>query len=256
MVNAMTIKVVWRGLAAAVLTAGMLLAQGAASSVRGRVTDPSGAAVPSAVLQLRTAGGEVRRTASDGEGRYEFQGLAPGRYTLRAESPGFARFEASEIEVREAAEFNVRLELEVAKTEVTVADTPRVELDPSTNAGALVLKGQDLEALSDNPDDLEAELQALAGPAAGPSGGEIFLDGFSGGRLPPNSAIREIRINRNPFSAEFDRPGFGRIEIFTKPGSDQFHGEAFFHDHPGHAPDQVRRPAARLSAHPAQHPEL
>jgi len=207
----------------------MLLAQGAASSLRGRVTDPSGAAVPGAVLQLTAAGGEVRQIASDGEGRYEFQGLAPGKYTLRAESPGFAPFEASEIEVRGAAEINIRLELEVAKTEVTVADTPRVELDPSSNAGALVLKGQDLEALSDNPDDLAAELQALAGPAAGPSGGEIFIDGFSGGRLPPKSAIREIRINRNPFSAEFDRPGFGRIEIFTKPGSDQFHGQAFFH---------------------------
>ena len=43
--------------------------------------------------------------------------------------------------------------------------------------------------------------------------------------LPPKSAIREIRINQNPFSAEYDKLGYGRIEIFTKPGTDQFHGQ-------------------------------
>src|ERR1019366_3660096 len=56
---------------------------------------------------------------------------------------------------------------------------------------------------------------------------QFFVDGFSGGQLPPKSSIREIRINSNPFSSEFDRPGFGRIEILTKPGTDNFHGQAF-----------------------------
>jgi hypothetical protein len=91
-----------------------------------------------------------------------------------------------------------------------------------------VLKNEDLESLPDDPDDLQSDLQALAGPAAGPSGAQFFVDGFSGGQLPPKSSIREIRINSNPFSSEFDRPGFGRIEIFTKPGTDRFHGQAFF----------------------------
>ena len=70
-------------------------------------------------------------------------------------------------------------------------------------------------------------MQALAGPAPGPGGGEFFIDGFTGGRLPPKSAIREVRINANPFSPEYDRPGFARIEVFTKPGSDLLHGQAF-----------------------------
>jgi hypothetical protein len=70
-------------------------------------------------------------------------------------------------------------------------------------------------------------LTALAGPSAGPNGGQIYIDGFSGGQLPPKSAIREIRINQNPFSAEFDRIGFGRIEILTKPGTDKLHGQVF-----------------------------
>jgi hypothetical protein len=45
----------------------------------------------------------------------------------------------------------------------------------------------------------------LAGPAAGPNGGTIYIDGFSGGELPPKNTIREIRINQNPFSPEYDR---------------------------------------------------
>ena len=69
-----------------------------------------------------------------------------------------------------------------------------------------------------DPDELASELQALAGPSAGPNGGQIYVDGFTAGELPPKSAIREIRINQNPFSAEYDKLGYGRIEIFTKPG--------------------------------------
>ncbi len=73
-------------------------------------------------------------------------------------------------------------------------------------------------------------MQALAGPGAGSSedGAQIYIDGFTGGRLPPKESIREIRINRNPFSAEYDRLGYGRVEIFTKPGTDRFRGQAFF----------------------------
>ena len=87
-----------------------------------------------------------------------------------------------------------------------------------------MIKGKDLDALSDDPDQLQDELNALAGPAAGPNGGEIYIDGFTGGQLPPKSSIREIRINQNPFSAEFDKLGYGRIEILTKPGTDHLHG--------------------------------
>ena len=71
-------------------------------------------------------------------------------------------------------------------------------------------------------------MQALAGPSAGPEGGEIFIDGFSGGQLPSKDSIREVRINQNPFSPEFDKLGYGRIEILTKPGTDKLHGQGFF----------------------------
>ena len=101
---------------------------------------------------------------------------------------------------------------------------------PENNASSIIIKGKDLEALSDDPDELQAELQALAGPSAGPNGGQIYIDGFTGGQLPPKASIREIRINQNPFSAQYDKLGYGRIEIFTKPGTNKFHGQFLFND--------------------------
>jgi len=106
--------------------------------------------------------------------------------------------------------------------------TLAISTDASSNASAVVLKGSDLDALSDNPEDLQVDLQALAGPSAGPNGGSIFIDGFSGGQLPPKESIREIRINQNPFSPEYDRMGFGRIEILTKPGTDKLRGSVAY----------------------------
>src|SRR5205823_9386230 len=112
---------------------------------------------------------------------------------------------------------------------VTVGDSATtLSTDSGSNASGQVLKGDDLEALPDDPDDLQAALLALAGPAAGPGGGAIFIDGFSGGDLPSKESIREVRINQNPFAPEYDKLGLGRIEIFTKPGSDQFKGLAYY----------------------------
>ncbi len=110
---------------------------------------------------------------------------------------------------------------------VTVAEETgaSLALDSAANASGLILRGADLDALSDDPTDLMADLLALAGPAAGPNGGSLFIDGFSGGELPPKSSIREIRINQNPFAAEYDKLGYGKIEIFTKPGSDRYHAQ-------------------------------
>jgi hypothetical protein len=112
------------------------------------------------------------------------------------------------------------------KVTVEASGAPTISTDSSNNASAVVLTGAALDALSDDPDDLAADLQALAGPSAGPSGGSIFIDGFSGGQLPPKESIREIRINQNPFSPEYDKLGYGKIEIFTKPGFDKYRGTA------------------------------
>lgn len=200
--------------------------------IRGQVTDPSKAVIPGAIVSLSGANDFLRSVSTDEQGRYVLANLAPGKYIFRVSSAGFAPLERRiDISGDRPITLDVALKLAVETQQVTVADTSEVELDPSDpsrNVGALILKGDDLQMLSDNPEDLASDLQALAGPSAGPNGGQIFIDGFSGGRIPPKESIREVRINSNPFSSEYDRPGFGRIEIFTKPGTDKLRGQAFF----------------------------
>jgi len=209
---------------------GGLWAQTGEVSLRGQVTDQSGAAVPGATVTLVGPDGASREAQTDGsEGRYIFRDLPPGMYTLRIHVAGFADFEKTGIVITpgRAQALDVRLVVIMEKQEVTVReeDTTKISVSPANNASALVLSGaDDLESLSDDPTDLQADLQALAGPSAGPSRGSIFVNGFSGGNLPSKDSIREIRINQNPFSPEYDKLGYGRIEIFTKPGTERYHG--------------------------------
>jgi hypothetical protein len=205
-----------------------LAAQAPSGTLRVQVLDPSGAAVVDAVVLVKSATGEVFGVQANKEAVYEIKGLAAGRYTVEAMAQGFAPFEKSDVEITagQVKKLEIPLQLEMQQEEVVVTgQSPNVSVNPTGNVSALVIKGADLDALSDDPEELAADLQALAGPAAGPSGGEIYIDGFTGGRLPPKSSIREIRINQNPFSAQFDRLGYGRTEIFTKPGADKLHGQ-------------------------------
>lgn len=209
-----------------------LFAQNATGTLRGQVTDPSGAAVADAAVAATNAAGQATTATSNRDGIYELKNLAPGKYSLKVAAKGFAPFEVPEVEILagQNPKLDVNLTLEVREEKVVVSDQAAAALDtnPASNAGAIVLQGKDLEALSDDPDDLQNDLQALAGPSAGPNGGQIYIDGFTGGQLPPKASIREIRINQNPFSAEYDKLGYGRIEILTKPGTDQLHGQVYF----------------------------
>jgi hypothetical protein len=120
---------------------------------------------------------------------------------------------------------NLPLAIAIEQQEITVTGQNHgVGVNSDQTASATILKGSALDALSDDPTELQNELQALAGPAAGPNGGQIYIDGFAGGQIPPKSSILEVRVNQNPFSAEFDRIGYGRVEIITKPGSQKFQG--------------------------------
>jgi hypothetical protein len=201
--------------------------------VRGVVTDESGALVPGAKVTVSNASGPVKSVTAAGDGNYSVTGIPPGKYLVQAASPGLVQAQPATVDVSgglQPVSLNLQLRVAAEKQEVTVQENPgpTISVDPSQNAGALILRGADLDALSDDPDDLQADLQALAGPAAGPSGGQIYIDGFTGGTLPAKDSIREIRINQNPFSPEFDKLGYGRIEILTKPGSDKFHGNVNF----------------------------
>jgi hypothetical protein len=210
-----------------VLTAIPVFALPATGSLHGAVSDPSGARVVKATIALQAADGTTTTVLSGVDGTYLFPQLAPGIYTITVTAPGLALAQAQSVTVEagRATLQNLALNIAVDQQQITVTEQGTgLDTSPDNNSSAIVIKGKDLDALSDDPDELQDELNALAGPAAGPNGGQIYIDGFTGGQLPPKSSIREIRINQNPFSAEYDKLGYGRIEILTKPGTDHLHG--------------------------------
>jgi hypothetical protein len=203
-------------------------AQTPTGGVGGQVVDPSGAVVSGATIFVLPLEGASSTATTNREGFFEVKSLAPGKYRVQVIAQGFTPFESKDVDIAAGTPvvLNVRLTIEEQKEKVEVLDSS-TQLDTSSgsNANSVTLKGKDLEALSDDPDELQDELTALAGPSAGPNGGQIYIDGFTAGQLPPKSSIREIRLNQNPFSAEYDKLGYGRIEILTKPGTDKLHGQ-------------------------------
>ena len=160
----------------------------ATGTLRGQVTDPSGAVVPGATVALLVSSGQTHSVTTNRSGNYEIGNLAPGKYTVTANAQGFAVFVQNDVDVAasQVAQFNIALDINVQKEKVNVeAETPQLDTNPASNASAIVLSGKDLEALPDDPDELQSDLEALAGPSAGPNGGQIYIDGFTAGQLPP-----------------------------------------------------------------------
>ncbi len=199
-------------------------AQGRAT-LRGSISDEFGASIVGATVTVTDANGAQKTATSGPDGGYSVTGLTPGKYKVHAAATGFANSEDTEVDVAAGRRDPVNITMKIAAIETQVkvnADTP-VSTDANNNANQQVLSGKDLDALPDDPDELAAALQALAGPSVGPSGGQIFIDGFSGGNMPPKESIREIRIQQNPFAPENDQPS-GRIDILTRPGTDKLRG--------------------------------
>ncbi len=204
-------------------------AQQTGATVHGAITDPDDAVIPGAVVTLTPASGKAFIAQSQNDGTYVLKGVPAGAYSVTVTMQGFASFvkQGVRIAAGQSLTIDAKMTVQAQSQEVMVtAQTAQVSTDADSNASSTVIKGKDLDALSDDPDELSSELSALAGPAAGPNGGQIYVDGFTGGQLPPKSSIREIRINQNPFSAQYEKLGYGRVEVFTKPGTDKFHGSA------------------------------
>lgn len=201
-----------------------LHAQGTgAGTLAGNVLDPTGARVAGATLDF--ASKDTHRTATaDAVGHFSLR-LPAGTYALTVAARGFLPLQRPEIAIAPGSrrELPLTLMVDAAQTEVNVnaADDLTGETDNQTQ---LVLKGARLAALSDNDATFQQQIQAMAGQdEAGQT--QLIVDGFTGGRFPPKTAIREVRINSSPFSAQYDALGFGRIEIFTKPGTAKLHGD-------------------------------
>ncbi len=205
------------------------LAQQSRGTLRGLIKDEFGATIVGATVTIIDAAGVTKDAVTNNEGAYVFSGLAPGKYVVTAAAAGFAVAEETEVDIAagQRQTLDLTLQVTIEEQKVTIAAETPLSTEPTNNANQTLITGKDLDALPDDPDELAAALQALAGPSMGPNGGQILVDGFSGGRLPPKESIREIRINQNPFAAENDQAS-GRIEILTRPGTDKLRGSAFF----------------------------
>ena len=192
-------------------------------TLSGAVLDPSGAAIPHATIHLHSATADRTATADD-SGHFTLT-LPPATYSVTADSPGFRTYNRDAFVVGAAhnAALNITLQIATDTEEVSVSSNDGLSTDASENKTALIFKEDKLDTFSDDPAIMLQQLQALGGidPTDPP---QIYVDGFSGGQMPPKNTIREIRINQNPFSAQYDQFGNSRIEIFTKPGTNQLHG--------------------------------
>lgn len=204
-------------------------AQQLTANLRGQIFDQQKAIIVGATVEAIDADGKTQTAVTDVQGEFVFKNLVPGKYTVRAKQEGFGDFEqVVEVKTDSKESLQITLQVAVVADVVTVADDSPINTEPQNNRDGIVINQDGIDALPENPDELAAYLKELAGPGAGPEGAQFYIDGNSGGTIPNKASIREIRINSNPFSAEYDRVGFGRIEIFTKPGNDKFHGQAYF----------------------------
>jgi hypothetical protein len=212
--------------AAAVLALSSVAAQEMGARLHGVVRDENGGVIPGALVTAECGRGDVTEATSQGDGSYVLEVPAGAKCLLHVRADNFVEGRVTE-RVPEAggiADFALRVKAVTADVVVHGDDEPLISADPAANAGALVLDEKDMESLPDDPDDLMEDLRAMAGPA--PSGEvQLYTDGFTGQRLPPKSAIKQIKINQNPYSAQFDHVGLGRIEVLTKPGGNPAHGE-------------------------------
>src|SRR5713226_8284876 len=198
--------------------------------VAGTVLDPHRAAVFGAKISLRTTGGaELQSTTADSAGTFRFQGVPPGNYEVRIEREGF-KPSITLVRVGNQAPrpLTVALTLADVRQEVTVAgDEPaQVSTDTSANLDTVTMDRSALDNLPIFDQDYIATMSGfLDAGSVGTNGVTLVVDGVEASRAGVSaSAIQEVKINQDPYSAEYSRPGRGRIEIITKPGSSEYHG--------------------------------
>lgn len=193
---------------------------GGTASLSVKITDPSGAVIVNAKATLKGGKAPVQILETDKDGRATFSNLPTGKYQVQVEATGFET-ELKEVSLK-AGKNAIEVNLQIAKIKVDVAvtqDRRESMTDPRGPAFTTILTEEQIANLPDDPDELAAVLNQMAGPGA-----VIRVNGFTGGRLPPKSQIREIRFKLNPYAPENHEPGLVSVDIFTKPGMDTWHG--------------------------------
>jgi carboxypeptidase family protein len=194
--------------------------QAATGTLRLTVVDQTSAVVVGATVKVTgaddaTKASTIAPVQTTEAGVAVIPALAPGRYTIEAEFPGFEKRVLADIRIRSGENRQVAV-LTIQKLEASVnveQDKQQAASDRNGPSFGTTLTRDQIAALSDDPQILQQQLQDMAGPGA-----VIRIDGFEGGALPPKAMIRSIRIARDQFAAEFHSAGGVSIEIITQPG--------------------------------------
>jgi carboxypeptidase family protein len=199
--------------------------------VSGIVQDQTGAVLPGASVDLvTTAGAVAQTTTTDEAGAFRFVRVRAGQYTLAARFEGFKTATVTlRVGARAPSPQKLVLALGDLAQEITVSNAAaQVDTTPANNLDAVAVDQTMLESLPVFDQDYIATLSRfLDSGSLGSSGVTLVVNGMEVSALRVSaSAVQQIKINQDPYSAEYARPGRGRIEILTKPGGQQFHGEA------------------------------
>ncbi len=148
------------------------------------------------------------------QGQVTFENLVPGRYSITAEFSGFQTRTLTDVRLRSGNNKQlVVLPIDRLQSSVTVErDRQQVASERDITFGTVMTREQ-IDALSDDPDELRRQLMDIAGPDA-----RILIDSFEGRDLPPKALIKSIRVTRDSFAPEVHFAGEVRIEILTQPG--------------------------------------
>lgn len=193
-----------------------------ANAQRGRlivtVVDPSGAIVAESNvtivgLESATKAVVIPPSKTDAKGMKTFDAIALGRYSVQADFPGFEIGLLRDIRVsRGDNKHVVVLPLRGFAESVTVTRDNQEAASSRASLGSALTREQ-VESLSDDPDEMRRQLEELAGPNA-----TIRVDSFEGSQLPPKSQIKSIHITRDQYAAENHFIGGLFIDIITQPG--------------------------------------
>jgi hypothetical protein len=213
--------------------------------ITGVVSDPTGAIVPGAAIDLLEEDGTTAGSFhSDGEGAFQVVPPHPGNFTLVISEPGFETIKTPVVIATPAATAAVsgamrplaaplRIVLPIASlsTNVRVSADSNTDLTASDdNQDASVMTSSDLKALPIFDNDFAGAMSAFLDDSATATGGSgLIVDGVEANRAPVSaSAVQEIRINQDPYSAQYYWPGRGQMEIITKSAADHYHGQFNF----------------------------
>ncbi len=217
-----------------------------APSVQGVVSDPTGAIVPGAEVDLVDASGSVTSTAhSAGDGSFQIAAPHTGSYTLVVSEPGFdtvrnpvtiapPAVNAAGAPAAQALAAPLRVVLPIASVATNVhvnAETSEDLTAPEDNHDSSVMTSSDLKQLPIFDNDYATAMSAFLDDSATDTGGSgLIVDGVESDHATVSaSAVQEVRINQDPYSAQYYWPGRGQMEIITKSAADHYHGQFNFY---------------------------